>query len=193
MDSMKQRYYILGIVVAAILIIVVAGLLFTPHKALFTSQSSHIGPANLYPTAQISPGLVATSDFTELTQKSSCGTYSQCHRQTTAAQKNIVRAEYPNCPSPNEIDHIIPLAIGGADDVKNLWCQPALNTWSGQDYGFHTKDKLEAFLAIQVKNGSIAPKDAQDCILADWVSCYQHYFSNIVIGAAHTVADPDTN
>lgn len=150
----------------------------------------HAGPPALYPNPALTPGLVATTDFTELTAVTGGLTYSKVHRQTTQAMKDSVCAEYPdNCKSPKEIDHFCPLALGCADDVKNLWAQPETNVWNGQDFGFHTKDKLETFLVIQMKAGKITPKDAQTCILTDWVACYLKYFPSNNLGSIST--DPD--
>lgn len=160
----------------------------------------HIAPANLYPNSSLSPGLAQTQDIGLLTQTNP--TYSQSHRKTTEFMKEAVRKEYPNCPREQEIDHIIPLAIGGADDVKNLWCQPEHLYWdptqTGKygvaspsiDYGYHTKDVLEAYLAIQVKARTISPRDAQSCILKDWVACYIKYIKPNTFGAVNAT-DPD--
>ncbi len=175
---MKLKHTIIAC--ATVATVVVAGVVLTPR---------HVAPPEFYPNASISPGLVATQDFATLTAVSTCGTYSQCHRNTTNAQKVQVRNEYPNCPQAQEIDHIIPLALGGADDVKNLWCQPEVNVWNGQDWGFHAKDKLVAYMVIQMKAGRIAPKDAQDCILNDWVACFNKNIKTSY--GAFSVQDPD--
>ena len=62
--------------------------------------------------------------------------------------------------------------------------------WNGQNWGYHEKDKLESFLAIQVKAGNITPKDAQSCILKDWVACSMKYIEGGLLGSA-MVSDPD--
>lgn len=151
----------------------------------------HIGPAALYPNAVLTPGLIATQSFAELTANSACGTYSQCHRNTSSAQKTQVEKEYPACPAQHEIDHLVPLALGGADDVRNLWCQPEVNEWNGQDFGYHAKDKLETYLVIQMKAGTITPKDAQNCILQDWPACFQKFFSGQKFGSLYVPDDED--
>lgn len=135
-----------------------------------------IGPSEAYPNPQYTPGLVATTNFTELTAVSSCGTYSKCHRKTTSAMKTKVCNEYPdNCKTKIEIDHFCPLALGCADDIKNLWAEPEHIMVNGFDYGFHTKDKLENLMVIKMKAGEISPNEAQQCILQDWVKCYNKY------------------
>jgi hypothetical protein len=153
-----------------------------------TTLNKHIAPDNLYPNPTVSPGLVATTDFNELTAVTSCGTYSQCHRNTPESLKKQVRAEYPNCPSQQEIDHIIPLALGGQDALGNLWCQSGVGRWN-----YHDKDKLESYLVLQMKAGKITPKDAQTCVLTDWIRCFQKYnLGAPTYGGVDNGRDPDS-
>jgi hypothetical protein len=67
-----------------------------------------------------------------------------------------------------EIDHLIPLELGGADDVKNLWPQPA------PDYKY--KDKLENELHRLVCSGKVSLSAAQDEIKTDWTLSYRKRF-----------------
>lgn len=191
---MKKILSVLAIALAGVLLYAYAG--HHQFGQVPSASDGHIGPAALYPDPTLSPGLIATADINELTQVSSCGTYSKCHRATTSQQKDQVRSEYPDCPTgagQSEIDHIVPLALGGADDVQNLWCQPADNEWNGVNYGFHTKDALESYLASAVKRGDIAPDVAQGCILSDWVACYQQYIGSQSpsYGSVAPPVDPD--
>lgn len=166
----------------AVVGVATAVVLNTPH---------HIGPAYLYPDPALTPGLVATQDITLLTATNP--TYSQTHRLTTQSQKDASCNEYStNCKVVHEADHFCPLALGCADDIKNLWAQPETNLWNGANYGFHEKDKLETYLVLQMKAGNIAPKDAQDCILKDWVKCYQIYIAKTPsFGSVDSVVDTD--
>lgn len=69
--------------------------------------------------------------------------------------------------SQYELDHIIPLAIGGHPrKLSNLMLQP----WEGED-GAYKKDGLERRLQDMVCAGSISLVDAQNCIAEDWVAC----------------------
>lgn len=162
----------------------------TYKEGLGSKNIQKVDTSGIYPNPQFTPGLVATTDFKELTAVSACGTYSQCHRKTTNAMKNIVCNEYPqNCTGTDEKDHVIPLALGGADDIKNLWSQPEHVLINGEDWGFHTKDKLETYLVNQMKAGKISPSDAQHCILSNWIACYKTYLSKNTFG--FVVSDPD--
>lgn len=180
---MKERWskVIFGIGIAGAL---GAGITLAPH---------HIGPAYLYPDATLTPGLVATQDVAVLTASYTGQTYSMAHRNTTQAQKTQACNEYPdNCKAQHEIDHFCPLALGCADDIKNLWAQPTVNMWQGVNYGFHEKDRLETLLVNKMKAGVITPVDAQNCILKDWVACYQKYGLNKgTFGGVDSLFDPD--
>lgn len=163
-------------------------------SAIALKPNGHVAPSNAYPDPTLTPGLVATTDFKELTLVQSCGTYSQCHRKTTSSMKSIVCKEYPaNCTGTQEIDHFCPLALGCADDVKNLWAEPEHLFQGGMDWGFHTKDKLETFMVNEMKAGRISPNDAQQCILKDWAACYIKYFTGAfgIKQFGGVIIDPD--
>jgi hypothetical protein len=44
-----------------------------------------------------------------------------------------------------EVDHLVPLEIGGGNDIANLWPQAA-----APPPGFHEKDRVENYLHDQV-------------------------------------------
>jgi hypothetical protein len=147
--------------------------------------AEHIGPANLYPDASMTPGLAETLSRDDLTRnytdncpahKATC-TYSQDHRNVSAAIHTKVYDEY-NVPrskrngTSGEVDHFYPLCAGGSNDIKNLWYQPALNDWNGKHFGYHQKDKLEAYVCAQLKDGKLDPQEAYDRMIKDWVKFY---------------------
>jgi hypothetical protein len=66
-----------------------------------------------------------------------------------------------------ELDHLIPLELGGASDVANLWPEP----WNG-DANAHMKDAVENFLNREVCRGTIALVEAQRQIATDWLAVY---------------------
>lgn len=128
----------------------------------------HNGPAMLNDT-RFTPGVVRTTDVQEICH----GGSTKQFRNTTQAMKNEVYKEYGAkrkqgiCTGGCEVDHLISLEIGGADDVKNLWPQP-----SQPKPGFHEKDKLENWLHTQICTGKMSPQEAQSGISADWYSMY---------------------
>jgi hypothetical protein len=72
-----------------------------------------------------------------------------------------------------ELDHIIPLALGGHPrSLTNLMLQP----WEGED-GAKRKDKLEVKLQCLVCTGKVALDEARAAIFNDWQAAakkYQH-------------------
>ncbi len=68
-----------------------------------------------------------------------------------------------------ELDHLIPLELGGApDDVANLWPEPWTGPWNARQ-----KDAVENFLHRQVCNGAISLARAQAAIATNWTAVYQ--------------------
>ncbi len=145
----------------------------------------HVGPASLYPDASMTPGLAETLSRDDLTRtytdncpahKATC-TYSQDHRNVSASVHTKVYDEYNVPPAKRngtsgEVDHFYPLCAGGSNDIKNLWYQPASNDWNGKHFGYHEKDKLEAYICAQIKDGQLDPQDAYDRMTKDWVKFY---------------------
>ncbi len=70
-----------------------------------------------------------------------------------------------------ELDHIIPLALGGHPrKLDNLALQP----WKG-DNGAKRKDRLEVKLQCLVCSGQMPLAEAQREILEDWQAAYDKY------------------
>ena len=63
-----------------------------------------------------------------------------------------------------ELDHLIPLELGGSPaSVANLWPEPYKGT-----YGARVKDKVENYLKSQVCKGKMALAKAQKAIATNW-------------------------
>ena len=72
---------------------------------------------------------------------------------------------YTDSASNYELDHLIPLELGGApSDVKNLW--PESHNTNPNSYD---KDGFENYLHEQVCSGNMALHTAQNEISSDWV------------------------
>jgi len=73
-----------------------------------------------------------------------------------------------------EIDHLIPLCLGGSDDPCNLWPQPRRSleeTWNAE-----AKDRLERLICNMVCDGQIDIAAAQEAFATDWIAGYQRYY-----------------
>jgi hypothetical protein len=161
-------------------IMAIATMVYNSHHTPITntvsnqgSTSTKAGPLNLYPDPKLTPGDVLTTDASKVCVKG----YSKSVRNVSSSEKKQVYAEY-NIPYPqpqgsNEVDHFISLELGGSNDIKNLWLEPANPT-----PGFHEKDKVEDYLHAQVCNGSMALVEAQKKISTDWYKVYLQITAN---------------
>ncbi len=99
--------------------------------------------------------------------------YSSRVRDVSEATKERVYAEYGIMhrePGEYEMDHIIPLEIGGSNDPKNLYPEPA-----EPRPGFHEKDVLENTLHDLVCARQLDLATAQRAIASDWYAAYLKY------------------
>lgn len=77
------------------------------------------------------------------------------------------------CTGGCELDHLVPLEIGGADTVKNMWPEPYGNVvWTAK-----VKDQLENQLHAMICSGKITMQKAQAAIIKDWIAAYKLYVS----------------
>lgn len=67
-----------------------------------------------------------------------------------------------------ELDHLVPLEIGGADSMDNIWPQCGPDGVTLNERYFKQKDQVELYLAVQVKAGAIDLATAQQAIAKDY-------------------------
>jgi len=92
-------------------------------------------------------------------------------RNTTAAMKARAYGLYGARKVKNkccEVDHLISLELGGADDPKNLWPQPYLPR-----PGAHEKDAVENYLHAEVCAGRLDLAQAQIQISTNWLDVWE--------------------
>jgi hypothetical protein len=106
--------------------------------------------------------------------------YTTCIRNVTKEEKDQVYKNY-SLPGGDhtgvcsgsegcEIDHLISLEIGGANDEKNLWPQPYQGTWNA-----HLKDQLEKHFQKMICANQIPLAEAQKEISTNWIEAYKKY------------------
>lgn len=71
-----------------------------------------------------------------------------------------------------EVDYLITPALGGSDDIRNLWPQP----YSGSEWNAYVKDALEDRLRRMVCAGQLDLATAQHEIAGNWIAAYKKYF-----------------
>jgi hypothetical protein len=123
----------------------------------------------IVPDPTLTPGAVRTTDAGEIC---SHGTRELRHWSRDRDDQIMIEYGLPSGPHPDfEIDHLIPLAIGGSDDDWNIWPEPRRSIepiWNAE-----RKDKLEWRLRELVCSGAVGVAEAQRAIAEDWTEAYK--------------------
>lgn len=67
-----------------------------------------------------------------------------------------------------ELDHVVPLELGGADGMGNIWPQCGPDGTTLKNRYFKLKDRVENYLTDEVKSGRMPLDAAQRGIASDW-------------------------
>lgn len=155
----------------------VSALLATQQNPLQPrSKTSGCAVVGALPDSACTPGSV----FADATTTKICVTgYSKTVRSvSTKLRKQLFAAysiAYPPASGAYELDHLIPLAIGGDNSAANLFPEAA-----EPKPGFREKDVVEVYLQEQVCAGKIDLAAAQKQIAADWTAVYNALDKNDV-------------
>jgi hypothetical protein len=122
------------------------------------------------PSPRLTPGAARAVDRADL-----CSSQLPKNRPAPADLRQRVLQAYGIAGTDSgqyEVDYLITPALGGADDVRNLWPQPYLST----EWNAHVKDELEDRLRDLVCGGQVDLADAQRDISTNWIAAYKKYF-----------------
>jgi hypothetical protein len=125
------------------------------------------------PDRRCSPGAY----YSRLTKAVICspGFHTGTIRNVPQSEKFQVESEYRMAPSyygrTIEIDHIVPLELGGSNEMANLFPEPGSGSAN-----YHLKDELENRLRDLVCSGAMPLQTAQDQIAANWKGLYEQVF-----------------
>jgi hypothetical protein len=128
------------------------------------------------PDPRCTPGGIDPSVTVEVLRNARWRTRCIRNCETSEAEKSVTYDWY-NIMKPRdnrgenqvcELDHLVPLELGGADGLGNIWpeCGPSGAPLSGRN--FKIKDRVENYLADEVKAGRIPLGAAQHGIAVDW-------------------------
>ena len=128
------------------------------------------------PDPQCTPGAV----FPNVTREQICVKgYTKTVRAVSVSLKKKVYREYGVAYPPPfgsyETDHFIPLALGGNNDIANLFPEAADPPAGGP--GFREKDLVENYLHEQVCLGNMGLNFAQKAISTNWLDVYNNISS----------------
>jgi hypothetical protein len=122
------------------------------------------------PDSRLTPGAAIIAD-----QHTVCTQTNQKNKAVSVALQKEVFAEYGIAgaePRAYEVDYLVTPALGGADDIRNLWPHSHSATmWNAQ-----VKDALEDRLREMVCAGSLDLSKAQREIAENWIAAYKKYF-----------------
>jgi hypothetical protein len=122
------------------------------------------------PDPNITPGLADP----QMTPDRLCspGFTTYVTRSVPSARKKAIYKVYgmspDEAPCPCDVDHLIPLGLGGSNGPRNLWPQSRVT----QPWNSLLKDKLEKRMHAEVCDGKIDLEGAQQEIGADWIKAY---------------------
>jgi len=123
-----------------------------------------------FPEPSLTPGVTAGLDRDQV-----CNAMPPKNRMVPASLQRRVFEEYgiPGAePRAYEVDYLITPALGGAEDIRNLWPQ----SYSSAVWNARVKDALEDRLRDLVCEGQLDLATAQRDISSDWIGAYKKYF-----------------
>jgi hypothetical protein len=128
------------------------------------------------PDPRCSPGAINPTVTLDILKFGHFRTGTVRNHLSSEAEKHIVYGWYGireprGNYGPNqvcELDHIVPLELGGADSLANIWPQCGRFAYGKSGTFFHQKDIVENYLAYAVKHGKIPLQSAQIGIATNW-------------------------
>lgn len=150
---MRNRRHLLSLVIA------VASL--TPLPAVAADPVT--------PDPKLTPGAAATTDVRLICKNG----YAKSVRHTSGKLKAKIYREYgiDKRAGHYEIDHLVPLSIGGADVAANLWPE----SYETRPWNAAIKDRLEARLHHLVCDEGLDIQEAQKAIAENWIDAYKKF------------------
>ncbi len=130
------------------------------------SSSCHYRSSGRLPDARCTPGGTFRVGRSQVCRSG----YSRSVRNVSPAEKAAVYARYGirhHGPFSYEVDHLIPLELGGSNALRNLWPEPY-----GGRAGARVKDRLENALHRAVCAGRLGLRGAQHEISANWYQAW---------------------
>ena len=121
------------------------------------------------PESRLTPGATVLTDKAAV-----CAAPDIKNKSVTLVVQQQVFAEYGitgSDPAKYEVDYLVTPALGGSDDIRNLWPHSYNAVWNAR-----VKDDLEDRLREMVCQGQIDLQSAQRDIATDWIAAYKRIF-----------------
>jgi len=143
------------------------------HSSHRTTTVFSLPDSNLTPGAAIPIG-----------QQALCAEAGANNKAVSVSLQRQVFEEYRIAgadPRAYEVDYLITPALGGADDIRNLWP----HSYSATVWNARIKDALESHLRNLVCGGNLELAEAQREIATNWIAAYKKYFRTDVPLSEH--------
>jgi hypothetical protein len=140
---------------------------------LYASRHSQVRPHAAIvsiPDSRLTPGAAILA-----TRQTVCAQANTNNKAVPVALQRKVFQEYGISgaePQAYEVDYLVTPALGGADDIRNLWP----HSYSATVWNAQVKDALENRLREMVCDGSLDLTEAQQEIAGNWIAAYKKYF-----------------
>jgi hypothetical protein len=140
---------------------------------LYVSRQSKVRPHSAIisiPDSRLTPGAAILA-----TRQAVCAQANANNKAVPVALQRKVFQEYGISgaePQAYEVDYLVTPALGGADDIRNLWP----HSYSATVWNARVKDELENRLREMVCDGSLDLTEAQQEIAGNWIAAYKKYF-----------------
>jgi len=133
---------------------------------LLLGLAAHAQAAEMLPNRKLTPGKIARRDKDRngVTEEMERRVFDRYHIPWRR------RLEF-------KLDHLIPLELGGADAVENLWPQ----SLSSKPYGVARKELLTQCLLAKIAAGKLTLAKAQKEISEDWISCFVEHMGMVYL------------
>jgi hypothetical protein len=126
--------------------------------------------AIVVPNPDLTPGAAVLVSRSEVCRESQPN-----NKEVPVALQRRVLEEYGLARSEArayEVDYLITPALGGADDIHNIWPEP----YTDAQWNARVKDALEERLHMMVCEGDLDLGTAQREIAGNWIEAYKKYF-----------------
>ena len=132
-----------------------------------TEPTVETGNPEYLPNPILTPGSIVLENPQTILREG----YADANRRVSQKEKDKVFRRYQILPKHRhrfQIDHLIPLSLGGSNDLRNLWPHPHHPL-----YGPVVKARLEAYLRSLVRRGIRPLQWAQNLLRENWVKAVQ--------------------
>jgi hypothetical protein len=105
---------------------------------------------------------------------------SQSRRVCTSSSVHRGRLSSPQAHGTVEVDHSIPIELGGRQHDRELWAEPASPT-----HGFNEKDRAENYLHKEVRAGEMTVASAQRLVATDLLHAWRDGAERASMSSSH--------